>query len=46
MILDTDTPTVRLLKARAYLMAAGELLKQVVIAVVGDIFPSVVMVYN
>ena len=37
-ILDTDTPTVRLLKARTYLTAAGALLKRVIIVVVGDVF--------
>jgi len=32
-IVDTDTPTVRLSKARTYLMDAGELLKRVIIVV-------------
>ena len=36
-IQETDTPTVRLLKARTYLMASGELLKRVIFVVVGDI---------
>lgn len=36
-ILETDTPAVRLLKSRAYLMAAGELLKRVIFVVVSDV---------
>lgn len=40
-IQETDTPTVRLLKARTYLMASGELLKRVIFVVVGDISISV-----
>ena len=34
-ILETDTPAVRLLKARTYLTAAGALLKRVIFVVVG-----------
>ena len=37
-ILETDTPAVRLLKARTYLTAAGALLKRVIFVVVGDVF--------
>ena len=36
--LETDTPAVRLLKARTYLAAAGALLKRVIFVVVGDVF--------
>ena len=36
-ILETDTPAVRLQKARTYLMAAGALLKRVIFVVVGDV---------
>ena len=37
-ILETDTPAVRLLKARTYLASAGALLKRVIFVVVGDVF--------
>jgi len=39
-ILETDTPAVRLLKARTYLAAAGALLKRVIFVVVGDVFSN------
>ena len=35
-ILETDAPTVRLLKAKTYLTAAGELLRRVTFIVVSD----------
>ena len=39
-ILETDTPAVRLQKARTYLTAAGALLKRVIFVVVGDVYVS------